>query len=207
VDFGLCFRPQFAFHRFIVSLSLSRLPALLLVRACRVARKFRLGRSSPLTRSRRLMLLPRPMVLFALAFPPLPAEVGFPATSAHLLHGLLDTSLESPPNPHTLDCSVWATTLLDHFPSTSSPPPSRVSSSTASASTLPSPPPAAACSMMSSMTVPLLPRANASPPFLSPPAASPSTHPQMALCHRPMFLYLPPGAPTGRYNQHERRRC
>lgn len=56
---------------------------------------------------------PLPTIVFSLAFPTLPNDLPFPTAWAHQVRELLNMSLDSPPNPHALDRSVWATTLLD----------------------------------------------------------------------------------------------
>ena len=56
---------------------------------------------------------PLPTILFSLAFPTLPPDLPFPTAWAHQVKELVKMSLDSPPNPHALDRSVWATTLLD----------------------------------------------------------------------------------------------
>jgi hypothetical protein len=56
---------------------------------------------------------PLPTILFSLSFPTLPSDLPFPTAWAHQLKELMRMSLDPPPNPHALDRSVWAATLLD----------------------------------------------------------------------------------------------
>ena len=56
---------------------------------------------------------PLPTILFTLAFPTLPPDLAFPAAWAQQVNQLIKMNIDSPPNPHALDRSVWATTLLD----------------------------------------------------------------------------------------------
>ena len=51
--------------------------------------------------------------IFSLAFPTLPNDLPFLTAWAHQIRDLINMFIDSPPNLHALDRSVWATTLLD----------------------------------------------------------------------------------------------